>query len=238
MNTMMTIIRSEKTKGTTMTKFDTHQSPQITAGVPRAVRVWDVLVRIFHWSLVAAFAVAWLTAEELSVVHEVAGYVVAGLVVLRLFWGVVGSRYARFNQFLNGPRATLSYLRDMVRGRERRYLGHNPAGAAMTVALLVTLSGTTFSGWLIAEPGRVAMLPEFTQFVTSAFADEAGENGSDRDDGDEVLEDMHELLANLMLFLIAVHIAGVALASFRHHENLTRAMISGDKRAPDPGDIS
>jgi cytochrome b len=104
------------------------------------VRVWDPLVRVFHWSLVGAFAVAWLTADELQPVHEIAGYVVAGFVAFRLVWGVVGSRYARFAQFLRGPSATLAYLGDAARGRERRYLGHNPAGAAMMVALLVTLS--------------------------------------------------------------------------------------------------
>ena len=108
--------------------------------------------------LVAAFAAAWLTADELQPV--IAGYTVAGLVALRLIWGLVGSRYARFAQFLKGPGDTIAYLVDMARGKERRYLGHNPSGALMIVALLVTLSGTAFTGWLIEDPGRVAMLPE------------------------------------------------------------------------------
>ena len=112
------------------------------------VRVWDPLVRIFHWGLVVAFVVAYLSAEELSTVHEVAGYVVAGLVAFRLIWRFVGSRYARFSQFLKGPSATVRYLSDMVGGRERRYLGHNPAGAVMVVALLIALSGTAFTGWM------------------------------------------------------------------------------------------
>jgi len=124
----------------------------------RMVRVWDPLVRLFHWSLVAAFAVAWLTADELSTVHEIAGYVVAGLIAFRLVWGFVGSRNARFAHFLKAPGATLSYLGDMARGKERRYLGHNPAGAMMIVALLVMLSGTALTGWLMAEPTRLAML--------------------------------------------------------------------------------
>ena len=115
------------------------------------VRVWDPLVRLFHWGLVAAFATAWLTADEVQPVHEFAGYTVAGLVAFRLIWGLAGSRYARFAQFLKGPGATLAYLGSMLRGSERRYLGHNPAGAAMIVALLLTLSGTAFTGWLMAE---------------------------------------------------------------------------------------
>lgn len=222
----------------TMTETATPDAPRMDTGAPGKVRVWDPLARLFHWSLVAAFTVAWLTAEELFTVHEIAGYVVAGLAALRLFWGLVGSRYARFTQFMKGPRVTLSYLGDMARGKERRYLGHNPAGAAMTVALLLTLSGVAISGWMMAEPGRVAMPPEWPQAVSSAFADEAAAY-KDHDEGRaEALEEVHEVLANLMLFLIAAHVAGVMLTSFRHHENLARAMITGDKRAPGPGDIS
>ena len=127
-------------------------APQRTDVVP----VWDPLVRIFHWGLVAAFVTAWLTAEELQPVHEIAGYAVAALVGFRIVWGFAGGRYARFAQFVRGPSATLSYVGDVVRRRERRYLGHNPAGAAMVVAILVTLSGTALTGWLMAEPERAA----------------------------------------------------------------------------------
>lgn len=206
------------------------------------VRVWDPLVRVFHWSLVAAFAVAWLSAEELSTLHELSGYIVAGLVAFRLIWGLVGSRYARFAQFVKAPRDTLAYLGDMIRGKERRYLGHNPAGAAMVVALLVTLSGTAFTGWLMAEPARVAMLPDLPQIAALAWADDDGDEHDDGDEyggrAEETLEELHEVLANLMLFLAAIHVGGVVLTSLRHHENLARAMVTGDKRAPGPGDIA
>ncbi|NKX44057.1 cytochrome B [Roseibacterium sp. KMU-115] len=214
------------------------------AAAPAAtIRVWDPLVRVFHWGLVAAFAVAWVSAEEMQPLHEVAGYAVAALVAFRVVWGLVGSRYARFAQFLRGPRATLSYLGDMAHGRERRYLGHNPAGAAMIVALLVTLSGTALTGWLMAEPDRVALLPALPQIVTPAFADEDGdEEHGEREGagvmGEEGLEELHETFANLMLLLIVLHVGGVVLASIRHHENLPRAMVTGDKRAPGPGDIA
>lgn len=222
-------------KEATMIDAAKHDTPTMDAGTSGKVRVWDPLVRVFHWSLVAAFATAWLTADELETTHEIAGYVVAGLVAFGLIWGIVGGRYARFAQFLKGPAAILAYLGDMARGRERRYLGHNPAGAAMILVLLVTLSGTAFTGWLMAERGRVAMLPDLPQIVAPAFADDDGHKPGAG--GEEVLEELHEILANLMLLLAAVHVGGVVLASFRHHENLARAMVTGDKRAPGSGDI-
>jgi cytochrome b len=202
------------------------------------VRVWDPLVRVFHWGLVAAFATAWLTADEVQPIHEVAGYTVAGLVALRLIWGFAGSRYARFTQFVKGPGATLAYLGSMLRRQEPRYLGHNPAGAAMIVALLLTLSGTAFTGWLMAEPDRVAMLPALPQIVSPAWADDDGDEYGEGGEAEGPLKEVHETLANLMLLLVAAHVAGVVLASIRHRENLARAMITGDKRAPEPGDIS
>lgn len=204
------------------------------------VRVWDPLIRIFHWSLVGAFAIAWLTADELQPIHEIAGYAVAGLVAVRVVWGLVGSHYARFAQFLRGPSTTLGYLGNIVRGRERRYLGHNPAAAAMVVLLLVTLSGTALTGWLMVDPARQAMLPDLPQILAPAHADEDGEGREHRGagGGGELLEELHEVFANLMLLLVAVHVGGVLLASFRHHENLTRAMVTGDKRAPAQGDVA
>lgn len=157
---------------------------------------------------------------------------------LRLAWGLVGSRHARFAQFLKGPGETLAYLGDMTRGRERRYLGHNPAGAAMIVALLFTLSGTAFTGWLMAEPDSLAMLPDMLQILAPAWADEDGDEYSERGAAEGALEEAHETLANLMLLLAALHVGGVVLASFRHHENLARAMVTGEKRAPGPGDFA
>ena len=202
------------------------------------VRVWDPLVRVFHWGLVAAFATAWLTADEVQPIHEVAGYTVAGLVAFRLIWGFAGSRYARFTQFVKGPGTTLAYLGSMLRGQERRYLGHNPAGAAMIVALLLTLSGTAFTGWLMAEPDRVAMLPAMPQIVAPAWADDVGDEYGEGGEVEDPLKEVHETLANLMLLLVAAHVGGVVLASIRHRENLARAMMTGDKRAPEPGDIA
>ena len=223
-----------------MTDAATHDAPEINTGTSGKVLVWDPLVRVFHWGLVAAFATAWLTADELQPVHEIAGYTVAGLVAFRLVWGLVGSRYARFAQFLKGPRETLAFIGDMSRGKERRYLGHNPAGAAMIVALLVTLSGTAFTGWLMENDARVAMLPSMTAIVAPAWADDDSDEREygERGEVEGPLKEVHETLANLMLLLAALHVGGVVLASFRHHENLARAMVTGDKRAPGPGDIA
>ena len=213
---------------------DAAQGATVSGNVP----VWDRFVRVFHWSLLVAFMVAWLGADELSAVHEIAGYTVAGLVAFRLVWGVVGSRHARFAQFLRGPGETMAYLGDMARGKERRHLGHNPAGAVMIVALLLTLSGTAFTGWLIAEPGRVAMLQDMSQIVAPARADGDGYGRGAGGEAEGALEEIHQTLANLMLLLAALHVGGVVLASFRHRENLVRAMVTGDKRAPGPGDIA
>jgi cytochrome b len=217
-----------------------HDASQTNTGAPGRIRVWDPLVRVFHWTLVAAFAVAWLSAEELQSVHEFAGYVVAALVAFRLVWGLIGSRYARFVQFVKGPRTTLAYLGDMARGKERRYLGHNPAGAAMIVALLVMLSATAFTGWLLEESESMATLPVMPQIVAPAYGDEDayGEYGEGGEGEGGTIKELHEVFANLTLFLVVLHVAGVVLASVRHRENLARAMITGEKRAPEPGDIA
>lgn len=176
-----------------------------------STRVWDPMVRLFHWSLVIAFAIAWLMADEWRDVHEWSGYVVAGLICFRLFWGFFGSRFARFSHFVRGPGATLGYLNDIRRGTEARHLGHNPAGAAMILLLLLTLAGTALTGWL---------------------------STTDRFWGDPTMKMIHEYLANGVLGLVALHVAGVVLASLRHRENLVAAMLSGRKRGQGDSDIA
>lgn len=169
-----------------------------------AVMVWDPLIRVFHWSLVAAFVVAWLTGDEMQTLHEAAGYAVAGLLVFRFLWGLVGSRHARFADFVAPPAAVLGYLADAVRFRARRYLGHNPAGGAMVVVLLAMLATIVVTGILMT---------------------------TDRFWGSEPLEQVHELAANVTLGLVGLHVAGVLLVSLEHGENLVRAMVTGRKRA-------
>lgn len=198
-------------------------------------------MRLFHWSLVAAFTVAWLSAEDWPALHEISGYVVAALIAFRLVWGVVGPRYARFSQFVRGPGEALAYLRDMAQGRERRHIGHNPAGAAMILALLLTLAGTAFTGWLLEDESRNAMLPALPGVVAPAYVGRDGDKGEAHgalgEGGDNTVKDLHETLANLALLLVALHVGGVALASWRHRENLARAMVTGRKRAPGAEDV-
>lgn len=176
-----------------------------------SVKVWDPFVRLFHWGLAASFVIAWITAEEWDSLHYWAGYAAGALIALRLIWGQIGTRYARFTQFIKSPAATLKYLGDILRGAEPRYLGHNPAGAAMIIALILAMAGCILTGWM---------------YTTTTFW------------GSEWVEEIHEALANGLLFLVLLHVGGVLLASLRHHENLVRAMITGRKRRPASDDVA
>lgn len=199
------------------------------------IRVWDPLLRLFHWSLVVSIALAWLTAEESETWHEWVGYVALGLIGFRLIWGFAGPHYARFSQFICGPKTVISYFRNVMQGCEKRFIGHNPLGAAMVVALLVTTAATGATGWLMAEPERMAMVPEMPALVAPAYADsDRGEYGEDF----EVLEEVHEALAILLLLLIALHVGGVIYTSMRQKENLALAMVTGKKIAPGRDDIT
>ncbi|MGD2137386.1 MAG: cytochrome b/b6 domain-containing protein [Gammaproteobacteria bacterium] len=181
------------------------------------VRVWDPLVRLFHWSLVAAFLIAWLTEDDWLGLHVTAGYTVLGLVLFRLVWGVIGTRHARFTDFVRSPAATLVYLKDALLFRARRYLGHNPAGGAMVIALLVSLTLTGVSG--LAVYGHA----EFSGPLAGLLHNAPGWLG-------EVLEEVHEFFAGFTLLLVVLHVAGVALASLQHGENLVRSMLTGRKQ--------
>ena len=187
------------------------------------IPVWDRFVRLFHWLLVAAFFTAYLVEDELLGVHVWAGYLVFSLVVLRLAWGFVGSRHARFDDFARRPREVIGYLKSTFSGRARRYLGHNPAGGAMVIALIGSLLATTVLGMLLlgSEPGNAL----FGLVSGLGLAGEAGE---------EALEEVHEFFANFTLALVGLHVAGVLLSSLAHRENLVRAMVTGRKRPNRP----
>ena len=118
---------------------------------PGRVRVWDPFIRFFHWSLAVAVLIAFVTEDELQGLHTFAGYTVMGLIGARLVWGLIGTRYARFTDFVRGRRATLAYLGEVLRGHPARYLGHNPAGAAMSIALVLGLIGTTLTGLITLD---------------------------------------------------------------------------------------
>ncbi len=187
-------------------------------GEPQRVKVWDPLVRVFHWAVAGAFAVAYVSGEEWLAVHTLAGYVVGVGVLVRLPWGLIGTRHARFSDFVRSPRQVAAYLRSVVTGHPRRYLGHNPAGGAMIVAMLVALIGTVVSG--LAVYGADA-----------AAGPLAGVMAGTGEHGEEALEEAHELFANLTLFLVALHVVGVIVESLIHRENLVRAMFTGWKHS-------
>jgi cytochrome b len=218
-----------------------------TPGAPGDIRVWDPLVRLFHWSLVAGFATAWLSGEaEAPDLHVIAGYVVGGLILFRLVWGFTGPQHARFRDFVFPPATLLDYARELLRGQARRYLGHNPLGGAMVVVLLVALGVTTLSGlWFYAvhrQQGPFAGLVAGTATlapIAAAHAHDrekhrehhAKDDGHGKDAREEFREEAHETSANLTLLLVVLHIGGVVLSSWLHRENLVRAMITGRKRA-------
>ncbi len=177
---------------------------------PVMLRIWDPFVRVFHWLLVIGFAVNFFEiVRPGKYPHRVIGYVVLGLIAARLVWGLFGPRHARFIDFVRSPRRILQHLGDLLRHRDGRYLGHNPAGGAMVVTLLLVTLLVGVSGWLTR---------------TDWFF------------GVKWMEEAHEILANFMLALVAVHVLGVIHACWRHRENLVLSMVTGRKRAPSVSD--
>lgn len=175
-----------------------------------SVKVWDGFVRIAHWSLVIAVAGAWLT-EDAGAVHEWFGYATLLIVGLRILWGLAGTRHARFSGFVRSPEVTIAYGKQMLGLSAPRYIGHNPLGGYMIVALLLMIGLVGLTGWL---------------YTTDRFW------------GVEWMEELHEALANALLVLIVLHVCGVLVSSLAHRENLVRAMFSGRKRAPGPQDVA
>jgi cytochrome b len=162
--------------------------------------IWDLPTRVFHWALAGSFLGAYLLAEEDGSrnLHVMFGYTVAGLLVFRLLWGFVGSTHSRFRDFAYSPGAGVSYVRDLVRGRARDYDGHNPAGSWAIYAMLALAAATALTGVL-------------------HYNDVAG----------ETFEEIHEVFANAWLVMVAVHIAGVIVASLAHRRNLVVSMVTG-----------
>jgi len=179
------------------------------------VRVWGPLMRLFHWSLVGAYAIAYFTQEQEYELHIASGYVVAGLVVFRILWGFIGPVRSRFADFVRGPAQVFGYLLGLTRGKAARYLGHNPAGGAMIVAQLILLVVICASGVALdAAENRAGPLGDTRLFVYT-----------------DVIVDVHETATDVSLALIVLHLIGVAASSRAHRENLVLSMITGRKRA-------
>lgn len=207
-----------------MTTTDTVSDRTAPApGIPAKVRVWDPFQRLFHWSLVVAVVVAAVTGFLLGstwlTFHIWAGTAMAALVVARIVWGLFGGTYARFSSFVTGPRRVFAHLRGAFTGTEGRHLGHNPAGAWMILALLVSALALALTG-AVALGGMLKIGP-FASLATFA-------------DGRDARE-LHELLAWALLALVGLHVAGAIGEGLRTRDNLVRAMVTGTKRVR-PGD--
>ena len=166
------------------------------------ILVWDWPVRLGHWLMVGGFIVAWLTSESetFRLLHVISGATVLAVATFRLPWGFIGSRYARFVDFVRGPGAVKDYAAGLLKLEPAHHVGHNPAGGWAIVLLLGLGILTSLSGW--ANYNEI---------------------------GGDFLEELHEGLAVTMLTVVFIHIAGVLSGSLMHGENLVRAMLNGRK---------
>jgi cytochrome b len=173
------------------------------------ILIWDAPVRVFHWLMVFSFAGAYLTAESerWRLIHVTLGYTMGGLVAFRIVWGLIGTRYARFSSFVRGFATVKRYVVSLLDGKPEHHVGHNPAGAVAIVLLLLSSLVIVATGW--------------------AAYNEVGGN---------LVEKLHDVSANFMLFIVIIHVAGVVVSSWLHHENLIRSMVTGKKiAAPNQG---
>lgn len=169
----------------------------------QSILVWDVPTRVFHWLLVVCFAGAWLTSESerLQMIHYAFGYSACALVLFRLVWGVVGTRYARFSQFIKGPKEMIGHLIGLLGSHKNEVPGHNPVGGLVMLGLMLTILFIGLTGYLSVK--------EFLgDFMSGA----------------------HEAIASLALALVVVHIAAAVIMSLLQKENLVRAMVDGKKQ--------
>lgn len=217
----------------------------------KIIRVWDPFVRFFHWALVIMVISQLATAEDFQRVHVRVGYFIIALLIARIIWGFVGSRYARFTDFVYSPTEIFDYLKGLLRRQPRHYTGHNPAGGAMVCALLFFLLLTTLSGLFAhkALNNRLAAIqPRIA--VTSAWASDDGHGDSHentqhneingKQEGNRMhpastpqarfWKEIHETLVGITLFLIGLHFCGVLASSYLHRENLILSMITGKKK--------
>lgn len=194
-----------------MTDVPTGQhAPPSAPNPPPEVKVWDPVVRLFHWTLAFGCIANLTVLREAETAHEIVGYVILVAIAVRLLWGFVGTRHARFSDFIAGPRTLVRYLATLLQGKAPRYIGHNPAGGLMMLLLiaLATICGAT----------GVMM-------------------GQDAFWGEEWVEEVHETAANLILVMAAFHVLAALVESWHHRENLIRAMITGRKRAATGTDV-
>jgi cytochrome b len=168
------------------------------------VKVWDPVVRLFHWTVVTACLLNLFVLEEGKYWHRMTGYVVAAALVIRVLWGFVGTRHARFADFLPTPAKVKGQISAIIEGSEERSLGHNPLASVMMLALMALLVATCLTGWMS---------------TLDAFW------------GEKWLEELHGTIANSIMVLAGIHAVAALVESWRHRENLVWAMVTGRKRA-------
>ena len=203
----------------------------------KKIKVWDLFVRLFHWSLVGAVITQLATAEDLPKVHVAVGYGIIILVLARIVWGFIGSRYARFIDFVYPPREIIAYLKGLVRRQPKHYVGHNPAGGAMVCLLLIILLLVTMAGLkTLGSMGKGPLANGLTITTGMAYADEDHEEEQGIEDHhdqhsghDHFWKEIHETLVGILIFLASLHVCGVIASSFVHKENLIGAMFTGKK---------
>ena len=179
------------------------ERPHPLAAPPVQLVVWDPLVRISHWTIALGCVANLSLLRHADEPHEWVGYAVLFAVLTRALWGLIAPGHANFRDFVPGPRRLISYLRLLLSGREPRYLGHNPAGAAMIITLMGLVFICCTTGWML---------------------------GLDAFWGDSTVESVHIGTANAILFLTFLHVAGAVLTGVRHRENLILAMVTGRKK--------
>ena len=210
------------------------------------IPVWDFFIRIFHWSLLPLFFVAYLSGDDKGPLHRYVGSAILGLVAVRIVWGFCGTKHALFRDFICSPAKALTYLKELVTGKPTHYIGHNPAAAWMIILFLANSMLICLSGY--AAYAAKGKNPSFGLGITfsiveSAYADDHGKRehkekhegrgGNSKsaregdDERDSVWSDIHEMSAQFMLFLIGLHIIGVTVSSRMHNKNLVRSMITG-----------
>jgi len=179
------------------------------------VKVWDIMVRLFHWSLVTTFFICFLT-EDSSRLHIYSGYLILVLIICRFIWGFIGSKHARFKDFIVSPSTIINYLKDLIKGQDTRFLGHNPAGTAMIIVLIGSVLTTCITGLALYA------VDDHSGPLVFLFT-------SEHEYFEDMLEEVHELFSNFSLALIILHVTGAIVTGKHHGENLIKSMINGKK---------
>lgn len=210
------------------------------------VHGWDPLVRLTHWGIAAAVLVNGLLTEGDSQIHVWIGYAAAALLALRLVWGVLGPTEARFSAFPPSLSAARAHVQELIAGRRHTYRSHNPLGSLMVYALWGTLAVVAATGiGMVGSPfqpfdGSAAVGRTATEAGDHEGRGEQGEhdereheaNGEEDDEHEGPLEEIHEVAADLLLILAALHVGGVLLEVRLSGPSFVRSMVTGERRGP------